>query len=67
MKQNRKKKDETLSIVKASRKKSREEEIALYGKQICFRTLVKKNPKAYNRNREKRKSYDNSFSRFLFL
>lgn len=67
MKQNRKKKDETLSIVKASRKKSREEEIALHGKQIYFRTLVEKNPKAYNRNREKRKSYNDSFSRFLFL
>ena len=56
-----KKKDQKsldIAIVKAARKKSREEEIQAYGKQICFRTLVQKNKKKYNRNREKHTRYD---------
>lgn len=47
-----------IAIVKAARRKSREEEIQAYGKQICFRTLVQKNKKKYDRNREKRTRYD---------
>ena len=56
-----KKKDQKsldIAIVKTARKKSREEEIQAYGKQIYFRTLVQKNKKKYDRNREKRTRYD---------
>lgn len=56
-----KKKDQKsldVAIVKAARRKSREEEIQAYGKQICFRTLVQKNKKKYDRNREKHIRYD---------
>lgn len=56
-----KKKDQKnldIAIVKTARRKSREEEIQAYGKQIYFRTLVQKNKKKYDRNREKRTRYD---------
>ena len=36
-------------FLKANRKASREEEIAAHGKQISFRTLLRKSAKAYDR------------------
>lgn len=40
--------------IKANRKASREEEIAMYGKQIAFRTTVHKSKKKYNRQRDRK-------------
>ena len=40
--------------IKANRKASREEEIAMYGKQIAFRTAVHKSKKKYNRQRDRK-------------
>lgn len=40
--------------IKANRKASREEEIALYGKQIHNRHLIHKSKKKYNRQRDRK-------------
>lgn len=44
--------------MKAQRKASREEEIALHGKPVSFRRVTHKSLKAYNRSREKKASLD---------
>ena len=43
--------------VKACRKASREEEIALYGKQIYHRHVIHKSKKQYNRMRDRKIPY----------
>lgn len=40
--------------IKANRKASREEEIALHGKEISFRPAVFKSKKKYDRKKEKK-------------
>ena len=40
--------------IKANRKASRDEEIALYGKQIYNRHLIHKSKKKYNRQRDRK-------------
>ncbi|MBQ0080846.1 MAG: hypothetical protein KBS95_04795 [Alistipes sp.] len=51
----------------ANRKASREEEIALYGKQIIFRTIAQKSKKVYDRKRLKKADiYNNDSLSFLF-
>jgi hypothetical protein len=42
------KNSDVISCLKAARKAAREEEIALYGKTLCY-AKVQKNPKAYSR------------------
>jgi len=50
-------------ILKASRRKSRQEEIDLHGKQITFRTTKTKSKKVYDRQSSKRAVVDDgSFS-----
>lgn len=44
--------------MKAQRKASREEEIALHGKPVSFRRATHKSLKAYNRSREKKAGLD---------
>ena len=43
--------------IKANRKASREEEIALFGKQIINRPHIYKSKKQYNRQRDKQIKY----------
>ena len=52
-------KSDILQALKAARKKSREDEIALYGKPICH-TNVYRNKKKYTR--KNKQNYD--FTRF---
>lgn len=49
--------DDTMAILKAARKKSRDEEIALYGKPISW-CRVEKSKKAYTRKKKHKKSMD---------
>ncbi len=51
MKNNRKK-NSTLSIVKAARKQSREEEIKVHGKPINYKKIAE-SKKVYNRKKNK--------------
>ena len=53
-----------IQVIKAVRRQAREEEIKSHGKQISFRRLVTKNPKAYNRNQMK--NVDSDFGSYLF-
>lgn len=50
----KKKIGEISDYVKANRKASREEEIALHGKLISMRTIVQKSKKIYDRKKEKK-------------
>jgi len=50
----KKKIGEISDYVKANRKASREEEIALHGKQISMRSTVHKSKKIYDRKKEKK-------------
>ena len=50
----KKKIGEINDYVKANRKASREEEIALHGKLISMRTIVQKSKKIYDRKKEKK-------------
>lgn len=45
---------EINDYVKANRKASREEEIALHGKQISMRATIHKSKKIYDRKKEKK-------------
>ena len=47
-----------MDMVKTLRKKSREEEIELFGKQVSMQTKVSENKKAYKRHRKHRKQLD---------
>jgi hypothetical protein len=49
-------KSDILQALKAARKKSREDEIALYGKPIC-RTNVYTNKKKYTRKNKHKTNY----------
>lgn len=46
------KKNITISVVKLSRKQSRDEEIAMHGKQITGRTHIQKSKKIYDRKKK---------------
>lgn len=43
-----------MDMVKALRKKSREEEIQVFGKQVSMQTKVSESKKAYKRHRKHR-------------
>lgn len=47
-----------MDMVKALRKKSREEEIQLFGKQVSMQTKVSESKKVYKRHRKHRKQLD---------
>jgi hypothetical protein len=47
-----------MDMVKALRKKSREEEIQLFGKQVSMQAKVSENKKTYRRHRKHRKQLD---------
>lgn len=52
-------------IIKTIRRKNREEEISLYGKQIYFRSLIERNRRLYTRKTKHKEKFHLNFDQFL--